>query len=206
LQEVQAVFAGCQFSLYPMTDRFIDVILSAVAPLRERGDLRIETDDLSTLVVGAPQAVFDAVQACYLNAARSAGHVVLNATFSRGCPGEPDDALCTPQGPQARAQLADIRAVEPAGLEVAAQFAVYPLGIGGYMDVIATEIDEAKKAGVYARSKHFCTRLGGDGARVFAAMSNAFERAALSAGHIVLTATVSKGSPTAREAGEARHV
>jgi len=190
------VFVGCQFSLYPMTDRFVEVILSAVDGLKDRGDVRVETDDLSTLLVGSPRAVFGGIERCFLKAAAAPGHVVLNATFSRGCPGEPDDPICRPERPRAAGALLDVRGLPRSGCDVAAQFAVYPLGIEGYMDVIAREIDETKKAGVFARGKHFCTRLGGDASHVFAAMLNAFERAGERAGHLVLTATVSKGSPT----------
>ncbi len=190
------MFVGCQFSLYPMTDRFVEVILPAVDGLKDRRDLRVETDDLSTLLVGSPQAVFDGIQRCFLQAAAASGHLVLNATFSRGCPGEPDDPLCRPGRPQAAGAMLDVARIPESGCEVAAQFAVYPLGVEGYMQVIAREIDESKKAGVFARGKHFCTRLAGDASRVFAAMLNAFERAGERAGHVVLTATVSKGSPT----------
>ena len=52
------MFIGAQVSLYPMTSDFVDVILSgleALSPYRER--LRIETDDISTLMVGAPKAI-----------------------------------------------------------------------------------------------------------------------------------------------------
>jgi uncharacterized protein YqgV (UPF0045/DUF77 family) len=197
------VFVGCQFSLYPMTDRFVDVILSAVGGLKERRDLRVETDDLSTLLVGSPRAVFEAVQGCFLEAAATPGHVVLNATFSRGCPGEPDDPICRPQKPRPAGAPRDVSSLPASGCEVAAQFAVYPLGVEGYMEVIAREIEEAKGAGVFERGKHFCTRLGGDAARVFAAMANAFERAGGEAGHVVLTATVSRGSPTKSAGGKA---
>ena len=47
------MFAGAQVCLYPMTDGFVDVImlsLKALDPWRDR--LRIETDDISTLIVG----------------------------------------------------------------------------------------------------------------------------------------------------------
>src|SRR5690606_4459321 len=91
------MFVGCQFSLYPMTDRFVDVILDAVKGLQDRDDLRVETDDLSTLVVGPVGPMFAAVEQAFLAAAARADHVVLNATFSRGCPGEPDDPICTPE-------------------------------------------------------------------------------------------------------------
>ena len=45
------MYLGCQFSLYPMTDRFIEVILDGLTGIRAEGDrLRVETDDLSTLL------------------------------------------------------------------------------------------------------------------------------------------------------------
>ena len=49
------MFSGAQISLYPMSDDFIAVItgaLGALDPYRDR--LRIETDDVSTLIVGTP--------------------------------------------------------------------------------------------------------------------------------------------------------
>lgn len=191
------MFIGCQFSLYPMTDRFVDVILGTVAELRDCPDLRVETDDLSTLIVGAPQALFLALERCFLTAAAAADHVVLNATFSRGCPGEPDDPICTPEAPAPRAEaLLDPATVPPAGVEVAAQFSLYPLGISHYMDVIYREIEATKQAGTFDKGKNFCTRLEGDASRVFATLRAAFDRAATEAGHVVITATVSKGSPS----------
>jgi hypothetical protein len=48
------MFIGAQVSLYPMTSDFVTVILAgldALTPYRDR--LRIETDDMSTLMVGA---------------------------------------------------------------------------------------------------------------------------------------------------------
>ncbi|HXF64274.1 MAG TPA: YkoF family thiamine/hydroxymethylpyrimidine-binding protein [Caldilineaceae bacterium] len=191
------MFAGCQFSLYPMTDRFVEVILEAVADLRDRQGLRVETDDLSTLVVGPPEQIFQAVEGCFCRAARGAGHVVLTATFSRGCPGEPDDPICEPAAPNPAAEAAVTPAtVAPAGIPVAAQFALYPLGIPHYMNVIYDEIEATKQDGLFSRPKHFCTRLDGDARQVFAALQAAFDRAARHAGHVVITATISKGSPT----------
>ena len=55
------MFAGAQVSLYPMADGFVDVILGllgALDPWRDR--LRIETDDISTLIVGPPEVLFPA--------------------------------------------------------------------------------------------------------------------------------------------------
>jgi uncharacterized protein YqgV (UPF0045/DUF77 family) len=189
---------GCQFSLYPMTDQFIEVILAAVKGLHERKDLRVETDDLSTLLIGAPEPLFEALETCFVKAAATASHLVLSATFSRGCPGEPDDPICHPALPDktAAAQESDSTEREAVGIEVAAQFALYPLGIASYMEVIYREIEATKATGVFGRSKNFCTRLEGDVYHVFAALRTAFERAANDAGHVVITATISKGGPT----------
>ena len=191
------MFSGCQFSLYPMTNDFVEVILGAVEGLHEQESLRVETDDLSTLVVGTPERIFATVERCFCRAAQGAEHVVLNATFSRGCPGEPDDPICQPEGPShASALPVDSTYVTLSGIEVAAQFALYPLGITDYMDVIYDEIDNTKQAGLSVRAKHFCTRLDGDAGQVFAVLRAAFDHAARKSGHVVIMATISKGSPT----------
>ncbi len=57
------MYIGAQVSLYPMVSDFVRVILSgleALAPYRDR--LRIETDDMSTLMVGAPEPLLDAIR------------------------------------------------------------------------------------------------------------------------------------------------
>jgi hypothetical protein len=44
------MFSGAQISLYPMTDDFVGVIISALGALDPyRDQLRIETDDISTI-------------------------------------------------------------------------------------------------------------------------------------------------------------
>ncbi len=89
------MFAGAQVSLYPMTDGFVDVILSSLSALDPwRDQLRIETDDISTLIVGPPEVLFPALRDLYARAAETGTHIVLRATLSRGCPGEPDDPIC----------------------------------------------------------------------------------------------------------------
>ena len=89
------MFSGAQVSLYPMTDDFVGVITGALAaldPYRER--LRIETDDISTLIVGPPEVLFPALRDLFSAAAGTGRHCVLSAAISRGCPGEPDDEIC----------------------------------------------------------------------------------------------------------------
>ena len=63
------MFIGAQVSLYPMTSDFVNVIMSSLKALDPyRDKLRIETDDISTLMVGAPEALFDAVRDCLTSA------------------------------------------------------------------------------------------------------------------------------------------
>ena len=78
-----APFFGARFSLYPMTDRFVPVILDAIQGLRETG-LDVETDDVSTFLGGPPERVFPTLQRAFARAARSGEHVVMVAQFSYG--------------------------------------------------------------------------------------------------------------------------
>jgi hypothetical protein len=92
------MFAGAQISLYPMCDDFVSLILgslSALDPYREQ--LRIETDDISTLLVGPPEVLFKAMRDLFVQISASGKHVVMHATISRGCPGEPDAEICQPK-------------------------------------------------------------------------------------------------------------
>lgn len=200
------MFAGAQVSLYPMTDGFVDVImssLSALDPYRER--LRIETDDISTLIVGPPEVLFPALRDLYVAAAASRQHVVLRATLSRGCPGEPDDPICqtnalaNPSEPLASRQAAALAALgeAPETGEIArAQFSLYVMGAGDHMAEIMGCIDFLKTSGSFDRSKNFCTRLIGDSGAVFATLQEAFCRFGPPQGHVTIDLTVSANSPS----------
>ncbi|MDN2564686.1 Ykof family thiamine-binding protein [Aquibium sp. A9E412] len=202
------MFSGAQFSLYPMTGDFVPVILSSLSaldPYRER--LRIETDDLSTLIVGPADDLFPAMRDLHGAASRDGVHCVLSAAVSRGCPGEPDDPRCTPLAPSAHAgsmderiaaALAAVEAAPETGLTVAAQFSFYPLGAAEHMDEIYACIDFVKRSGVFGRAKNFCTRLDGDAGRVFATLGQAFVAFGAPQAHVALDVTVSANSPSRR--------
>ncbi|MBS9722202.1 HMP/thiamine-binding protein [Tianweitania sp. BSSL-BM11] len=201
------MFSGAQLSLYPMTDDFVSVILSSLSaldPYRDR--FRIETDDISTLLVGPPEELFPAMRDLHVAASRNGVHCVLHATVSRGCPGEPDDPICTPiQGLTSNTPLAQriagalnaAHGAEAKGQSVAAQLSLYPLGAGHHMDEIYGCIDFLKQSGVFGKSKNFCTTLRGDAGPVFATLSEAFLRFGSPEGHLALDLTVSANSPTA---------
>ena len=201
------MFSGAQVSLYPMTDDFVGVILGAIGALEPyRPHFRIETDDISTLLVGPPDQLFPAMRDLFLAAAGRGAHCVLAATVSRGCPGEPDDPICTPIGGTSHDQPLEVRIANAVkhvreapttGQAVAAQFSLYPLGSGHHMDEIYGCIDFLKQSGVFDRSKNFCTKLRGDAGPVFATLSEAFLRFGAPQGHVALDLKVSANSPSA---------
>jgi energy-coupling factor transport system substrate-specific component len=200
------MFSGAQVSLYPMTDDFVDVILGAIGALDPyRPHFRIETDDLSTLLVGPPDQLFPAMRDLFLAASGRGIHCVLSATVSRGCPGEPDDPICTPitdstHDRPLEARMEDavrhVKAAPQTGQIVAAQFSLYPLGSGHHMDEIYGCIEFLKNSGVFDRSKNFCTKLRGDAGPVFATLSEAFLRFGAPQGHVALDLKVSANSPS----------
>ncbi|SFB30926.1 YKOF-related Family [Rhizobium sp. NFR07] len=201
------MFSGAQISLYPMSDDFVGVILGSLKafdPYRDR--LRIETDDISTLIVGTPDIVFAAMRDLFVEAASSGKHCVLHATISRGCPGEPDDPICAvpemtgPLAPLEERKAQALAAVSSAGVSgqpAAAQFSLYTLGIDQHMDEIYGCIDFLKTSGVFDKAKNFCTKLRGDAAPVFATIGEAFVRFGPPQGHVTIDLTVSANSPTA---------
>lgn len=200
------MYSGAQLSLYPMSDDFVGTITGALAALDpHRDQLRIETDDLSTLIVGPPETLFPAMRDLFVGAAQTGTHCVLSTTVSRGCPGEPDDPICTPaEGALPDAPLDEriasaVEAVKDAsdtGQAVACQFSLYPLGGDQHMDEIEGCIAFLKASGVFDRPKNFCTKLSGDAGPVFAALQQAFTRFGAVDGHVALDVTVSANSPT----------
>ncbi|KAB0682798.1 YkoF family thiamine/hydroxymethylpyrimidine-binding protein [Aureimonas leprariae] len=203
------MFSGAQVSLYPMTDDFVSVILGALRaldPYRDR--FRIETDDLSTLVVGPPDELYPAMRDLFVAAARTGVHTVLHATVSRGCPGEPDAEICevpdgytmlADRGERIEAALAAAAAAPRLGQTVAAQFSYYPLSAAErHMHEIYDAIDFLKGSGTFSRAKNFCTALEGDAGPVFATLSEAFLRFSPPEAHVAIDLTVSANSPSRR--------
>ena len=203
------MFIGAQVSLYPMTSDFVSVIgagLKGLAPYRN--DLRIETDDMSTLMVGAPGPLLDAIRDLFASAAQRPDHVTMHVTLSRGCPGEPDDPSCRcetlteaqdqPLDQRRALALAAVAEAPDAGVNVDVQFSLYVLGQDRHMDEIYGCIAFLKDSGTFLKSKNFCTRLRGDAGAVFEAVRQAFLRFGPAEGHVTIDMTASANSPSLR--------
>jgi len=201
------MFSGTQFSLYPMTADFVPAIMRGIAALDAyQGQIRRETDDLSTLMIGPADTIVRAMRDAFIATASGGGHVVLAGTLSRGCPGESDDPICTasaipPPPPGEDLVAASVARYVPGelcGIRIAAQISLYPLGTEAHMARIGACIDFLKAVGVFDRSKHFCTKLKGDAVEVFAAIERCYLDFAPANAHVVLTIIVSAGSPTGK--------
>ena len=186
-------FFGARFSLYPMTDRYVAVILDAIKGLRDTG-LEVETDEVSTFIGGDRDRVFGELARVFAAAARTGEHVVMTVLLSHGCPGE---TYCEARG-EVRVPAPAAAEGEKSGVAVSAQWSLYPLGSDGYMDVIYREIGRTKQAGVFAKGAHFVSGLRGDLTDVVGAIRASFDAACADAGHVVAHATVSANSPTGR--------
>lgn len=192
---------GVRFSLHPMRDDFVPLILDAVRELPELG-VEVETDDVSTCLLGEEPNLWEALRVAFGRAAGSGSHIVLNATFSAGCPGEPEGDVCVPRAYEGPVGGEEGWSREAYGLgPVSVQFALYPLGATDYMDAIYGEIERARQAGVRVVGRHFCTHLYGSGDDVFATLRQAFREAQGRAAHVVMTVTASANSPSLRGAG-----
>jgi hypothetical protein len=189
---------GVRFSLYPMRDDFVPLILGAVDGLARLG-VEVEVDDVSTCLLGEEPNLFEALRVAFGRVACTGAHVVLTATFSAGCPGEPEGDVCVPRaydGPSGGEEGWSDEAYRLPG-SVSAQFALYPLGTAGYMDAIYSEIDRARREGtVRVVSRHFCTHLYGPGGAVFDLVRRAFAETRTQATHSVMTLSLSANSPS----------
>ena len=153
---------GCRVSLAPMSDDYISIILNAVGKV-DTANVWASTDEFSTIYRGRRVHVLDALAACLIFAYRKGVHLTMTATVSRGCPGDRQMDAALQNAVWAED---DVPANAPhiCGIHfpAAAKFALYPLGRGDYMELIAPVIDLAKQAGVYDRSAYYATCVRGD--------------------------------------------
>jgi energy-coupling factor transport system substrate-specific component len=154
------MFSGAQVSLYPMSDDFVGIIWArwALDPWRDR--LKLETDDVSTLMVGPPEILFPAMRDLFVAAAGGracddARHGLARVPRRAGRPdlhagrGQRLSGLGLPE--RIAACRDAVARADLSGQEVAAQLSLYPLGSGHHMDEIYGCIEFLKHSGTFER-------------------------------------------------------
>ena len=182
---------GCRFSLAPMSDQYINIILGSIAKVNTE-KVFVLTDSLSTVYRGKRNHVLDAMRACFTYAFRPNIHMTMEATFSKGCPGdtEGDSFLDVDDVLMNENNILNIH------FPVTSKISLYPMGIEHYMPHIATIVNEAVDRGIYKHSAHYVTVLECDVAQLFDYYHYILEYCTKHLGHYVLQATISVNSPT----------
>lgn len=185
--------AGCQFTLYPMSDKFVDIILSALEEV-DTSKVWKDTDDVSTCIRGKMVHIFDVTEAIFLHAAKTGEHVAMSGTFSIGCPGDSsgDVYMDETDEPQNQTNLKHIDQV------AGCKFSLYPMGREDYMEQIMNQIDLSKERGVNVSASHYATRLDGDVKNIFKTLHESFDQVQQVVSHVTMTFTISANSPSNR--------
>lgn len=180
---------GFRFTLNPMSSDFIKIIKGALNET-DTSNVWKHTDDVSTVIRGKQNHVFNVAKALTLHAAKTGEHVALNGTFSIGCPGDTsgdvyldkDDVLLN---------------TDDTKQYVSSQFALYPMNNPDYMSVIYKEVERAKEHGVWNDSMHYASGIHGDIHDVFAFFEESFTHARSEEHrHLVMTVSMSINSPS----------
>src|SRR6056297_1358792 len=193
-KQKQPRIAGCSFSLYPMSDQYADLIVSALKKV-DTDKVWIKTDRVSTIVRGRISHIFDVTQAAFLDIAKTGAHVVYSATFSVGCPGDTEGHAYM----DVDDNVMNRKLIDPVNQDISAKFALYPMDGGNYMDLIYERIEAMKSHKVDVELTHYETMLDGPAQNIFNGLQEVLQ-AMEDAGstHTVMTAPLSANSPTPR--------
>ncbi len=184
--------AGCRFSLYPMSDRYVDIILGA---LKETDTSAVwsQSDALSTVYRGRLPYVADAVKALFIHAWQDGVHMALEGQYSKGCPGDIDgDSKLGLEGDAPNAA-----AVRDRHFPVLCKFALYPMGTGDYIQHIANVWRAAEARGLCPETIHYATRLSGDVHDIFDFLEEVCASMDGKVSHYIVHFTINCNSPTA---------
>ncbi|SEO87516.1 YKOF-related Family [Amphibacillus marinus] len=183
--------AGCSFSIHPMSDDFINIILGALKEV-DTSKVWMETDDVTTLVRGRIPHIFDITKAILLHAAKTGVHVAFEATYSIGCPGDTAGDVYLAEDDH----VLNKEKVDVIKQKAATKFALYPLGGGDYMEQIYAQIEAMKGRGVAVSSTHYATRLDGEVVNIFNGLEQVFiDMEESGSSHTVMTVSMSVNSP-----------
>ncbi|MEQ6389208.1 YkoF family thiamine/hydroxymethylpyrimidine-binding protein [Bacillaceae bacterium S4-13-58] len=186
---------GARFSIHPMTDKFVEVILGAIEKANT-SKVWMETDDVSTLVRGRSSHVFDVVKAIFIYASQNEMHTALNATFSHGCPGDTTGEVFLAEDDK---KMNEAR-LAPLTQYVTSQFALYPMGAASYMNTIMEQVELASSDKVTVQGVHYATQLKGNVHDIFTVLEKSFlDCQKGDSTHIVMTVNMSANSPSHKE-------
>lgn len=182
---------GLRFSLYPMSSQFVEIIKSTLKEV-DTSKVWMHTDDISTCIRGKMEHVFDVAKAMYLHAAKTGEHIVLNGTFSIGCPGdsEGDSYMSEDDVRNNEQKVANLQ------IEAPTQFALYPMNNEKYMQIIADVCEIAREKGTFTGGVHYASRLDGDAHQVFSTLEEAFRFTQEHVSHVTMTVNISANSPS----------
>jgi uncharacterized protein YqgV (UPF0045/DUF77 family) len=188
--EVTKQITGCRFTLSPMSDNYISIILNALKSV-DTSKIWSKSDKLSTVYRGKRVHVQDALKRLFIHSYTEGIHMNLEATFSKGCPGDTegeslldcDDILVNEQS------------ISSINFPVECKIALYPLGEGNYMDVIAHVVNSAIDSGLYSETAHYCTFLKGDVHSLFSYIDFVNEYCGSHLDHYVFEVTMAVNLP-----------
>ncbi|XKE93299.1 Ykof family thiamine-binding protein [Metaplanococcus flavidus] len=180
---------GFRFTLNPMSGDFIKIIKKALNET-DTSNVWMHTDDVSTVIRGKQNHVFNVAKALTLHAAKTGEHVALYGTFSIGCPGDTSGDVYLDKDDK-------LLNTDNTKQYVSSQFALYPMNNPDYMSVIYREVERAKEHGVWNDSMHYASGIHGDIHDVFAFFEESFTHARSDEHrHLVMTVSMSINSPS----------
>lgn len=185
--------AGAQFTLFPMSDRFVEIILDALNEV-DATNVEMTTDNVSTEVRGSIEDVFDVIHALFLHPAKTGIHVAISGTVAIGCPGANSDAI------QVNNDNVALNRKKSSGIKqkAGAKFSLYPLGEKDYMKKIESQIDLASNPGIEVTAAQGATRLDGQTSDIFQTLERSFNAVSEVVNHVSMAFTVSANSPSSK--------
>lgn len=196
---------GARITLAPMADNFLTILLTALNTTPAQ-DVTVTSDEVSTHVAGTEDAILAYLRNLIVNVAAHGVHTVAQITLSRGCPGA---VTCSSEQVTAHAP-SGLTALAPTGLDVSAQWSLYPLldnragSVADHMEPIMAAINRAKASGIALESKHFITELRGDVAAILNTIGQTWVETGALVPHVVTTATINILHPAEHEIDAAR--
>ena len=179
---------GCRFSISSMSDDFISMILGAIKNVNTE-KVWSATDALSTVYRGKRIHVMDCLKACFAHLNDGKTHITMEASISKGCPGDVDDDFYLAEDDV----LLNNTQIK---FNVLSKIAFYPMGIKNYMDHIAYVVRLAMNMGLYVESSHYATLLKGGINDIFDYFNAVLIYAEQNVSHYVLQTTLSANSPS----------